>query len=160
MLFWELVFSFGISKSPEWALYEDLKMDKNLNKWDKKIKCNLPAWYVFNCCMECVKEYISDPEGLKEWEELLELFIDRDYFWECDVSFVEVMEGLIKGDEIRFISVDDLSKEGLKYYAKINEVEIMDIDLIDENGGYGTYDLNDDNYIKTLKNNTIAIWSF
>lgn len=134
-------------------------MDKNFNKWDKKIECSLPAWYVFNCCMECAKEYISDPEGLKQWEELLEFLIDNDYFWECNVSFEEVMEGFIKYD-IRFIGVDDLSKEGREYYAKINEVEVMDIDLIDKNGGYGDYDLDDDNYITTLKNNTIAIWSF
>ena len=135
-------------------------MDKNFNKWDKKIKCSLPQWYVFECCFGHVKEYINDPEGLEQWVELLEFLIDNDYFWECDVSFVEVMEGLIKGDEIRFIGVDDLSKEGLKYYAQINEVEVADIDLIDKNGGYGTYDLNEDNYITTLKNNTIAIWSF
>lgn len=135
-------------------------MDKNLNKWDKKIKCSLPAWYVFECCMNHVKEYINDPELYDEWVEVLEFLIDNDYFWECNVSFVEVMEGLIKGDEIRFIGVDELSKEGREYYAQINEVEITDIDLIDENGGYGNYDLNDDNYIKTLKNNTIAIWSF
>lgn len=125
-----------------------------------KIKCSLPAWYVFNCCMESVKDLVSDPEELDQWVEVLEFLIDNDYFWECNVSFVEVMEGLIKGDEIRFIGVDDLSKEGREYYAKINEVEVMDIDLIDENGGYGNYDLNDDNYITTLKNNTIAIWSF
>ena len=131
-------------------------MDKNFNKWDKKIKCSLPAWYVFNCCMECVKDFVDDPEELKQWEEVLEFLIDNDYFWECNVSFEEVMEGFIKGDEIRFIGVDDLSKKGLEYYAKINE----DIDLIDENGGYGNYDLDDDNYITTLENNTIAIWSF
>ena len=107
-----------------------------------------------------VKEFVNDPEVYEKWVELLEFLIDNDYFWECNVSFVEVMEGFIKGDEIRFISVDDLSKKGREYYAKINEVEITDIGLIDENGGYGNYDLNDDNYITTLKNNTIAIWSF
>ena len=131
-------------------------MNKNLNKWDKKIKCNLPAWYVFNCCMERVKDFVDDSEELDQWEELLEFLIDNDYFWECNISFEEVIYRFIKNDEIRFISVDDLSKEGLEYYAKINE----DIDLIDENGGYGNYDLDDDNYITTLENNTIAIWSF
>ena len=135
-------------------------MDKNFNKWDKKIKCNLPEWYVFECCFNHAKEYINDPKVLEKWVEVLEFLIDNDYFWECGVSFAEVMEGFIKGDEIRFISVDDLSKEGLEYYAKINEVEVTDINLIDKNGGYGTYDLNDDNYITALKNNTIAIWSF
>ena len=130
-------------------------MDKNLNKWDKKIKCSLPEWYVFECCMGHVKEFVNDPKGYENWVEVLEFLIDNDYFWECNVSFEEVMEGFIKYD-IRFISVDDLSKKGREYYAKINE----DIDLIDKNGGYGNYDLNDDNYITTLKNNTIAIWSF
>ena len=134
-------------------------MDKNF-KWDKKIKCSLPQWYVFECCMGHVKEFVNDPKVYEKWVELLEFLIDNDYFWECNVSFVEVMEGLIKGDEIRFIRVDDLSKEGREYYAKINEVEVTDIYLIDKNGGYGNYDLNDDNYITTLKNNTIAIWSF
>lgn len=135
-------------------------MDKNLNKWDKKIKCSLPAWYIFECCMECVKKYINDPKGLEEWVELLEFLIDNDYFWECDISFVEVMDGLMKGDEIRFIGVDDLSKKGLEYYAQINEVEVTDIGFINKKGGYNTYDLNDDNYITTLKNNTIVIWNF
>ena len=131
-------------------------MDKNLDKWDKKIKCSLPAWYVFNCCMECVKDFVDDSEELDQWEELLEFLIDNDYFWEFDACFDEVMEGLIKYD-IRFIDVDELSKKGFEYYAQINEVEVTDIDLIDKNGGY---DLNEDNYITTLKNNTIAIWSF
>lgn len=151
---------FRTNKSPKWAMYEDFKMDKNFNKWDRKIKCNLPAWYVFDCCMKCVKDFVNDPEKLKQWEELLEFLIDCNYFRECDMSFEEVMEGLIKGDEIRFIGVDDLSKKGLEYYAKINEVEVTNIDLIDENGGYGCYYLNDYNYITTLKNNTIVIWNF
>lgn len=156
MLFWELVF---FDLGPKWAFNEDLKMNKNLDKWDKKIKCNLPAWYIFDCCMECVKDFVNEPERLEEWEEVLEFLIDHDYFWECDMSFDEVMEGVVKYD-IRFIGVEDLSKEGRKYYAEINEVEVTDIDLIDENGGYGFYDLNDENYITTLKNNTIAIWNF
>ena len=105
--------------------------------------------------MESVKDLVRDQEKIKEWEELLEFLIDNDYFWGCDISFEEVIYCFIKNDEIRFISVDDLSKEGREYYA-----EVMDIDLIDENGGYGLYDLNDDNYITTLENNTIAIWSF
>ena len=130
-------------------------MDENF-----KIKCSLPAWYVFNCCMESVKDLVKAREEIEEWEELLEVLIDSDYFWECNVSFEEVIYGFIKNDEIRFISVDDLSKKGLEYYAQINEVEVTDIDLINENGGYGLYDLNEDNYITTLKNNTIAIWSF
>ena len=134
-------------------------MDKNFDKWDRKIKCNLPAWYVFDCCMEQVKDFVNDPEELKQWEEVLEFLIDNDYFWEFDTSFEEVMGGLIKYD-IRFISVDDLSKKGFEYYAVINEVDVTDIDLIDKNGGYGTYDLDEDNYITTLKNNTIVIWNF
>lgn len=124
-------------------------MDEN-----SKIKCSLPAWYIFECCMQSVMDLVKDPEEIEEWEELLEFLIDCDYFWECDVSFKEVMEGFIKYD-IRFIGVDDLSKEGLEYYAKINKWN--DVDLIERRGDY---DLNDDNYITTLKNNTIAIWSF
>ena len=129
-------------------------MNKNFDKWDKKIKCSLPAWYVFNCCMEHVKYFVSDPEELEQWEEVLEFLIDNDYFWEFDACFDEVMEGFIKYD-IRFIDVDDLSKKGLEYYAKINKWD--NVDLIER---HGDYDLDDDNYITTLKNNTIAIWSF
>lgn len=135
-------------------------MDKNFDKWDKKIPCSLPAWYVFECCMNHVKEFVNAPEGLEKWEEVLEFLIDNDYFRECDMSFVEVMEGAIKGNEIRFIGVDELNKKGLEYYAKINEVEVTDIDLIDKNGGYGVCYLNDYNYITTLKDNTIVIWNF
>lgn len=132
------------------------KMDKNyFDRWNRKIKCSLPAWYVFNCCMESVKNLINDPEELKEWEELLEFLIDTEYFWECNISFEEVIYGLIKNDEVRFIGVDELSKQGLEYYAKINEE--ADVDLAN---GDGDYDLDDDNYITTLKNNTIVIWSF
>lgn len=120
-----------------------------------KIKCTLPAWYVFNCCIGHVKELINDPVRIEEWEELLEFLIDTDYFWECNVSFEEVIDGLIKNDEIRFIGIDELSEEGLKYYAKINEWE--NVDLVERNGNY---DLDDNNYITTLKNNTIVIWSF
>lgn len=132
-------------------------MKKNFDKWDCKIKCELPAWYVFNCCMESVKELVNenDKERLKEWEELLEFLIDTDYFWECNVSFEDVIYGLIKNDEVRFIGVDELSKQGLEYYAKINEE--ADVDLANGDGDYG---LSDDNYITTLKNNTIVIWSF
>lgn len=133
-------------------------MDKNFDKWDCKIKCELPAWYVFNCCMESVKDLVNDPEELKEWEELLEfLIIDNDYFWGCDVSFEDVIYGLIKNDEVRFIGVDELSEEGLGYYAKINGE--TDVDLANGDGD-GNYDLDANNYITTLKNNTIVIWSF
>ncbi len=126
-----------------------------MDKWDLKIRCSLPAWYVFNCCMESVKDLVNDSEELKEWEELLEFLIDTDYFWECNVSFEDVIYGLIKNDEVRFIGVDELSKQGLEYYAKINEE--ADVDLAN---GDGDYDLDDNNYITTLKNNTIVIWSF
>lgn len=135
-------------------MYEDFKMDKNFNKWDRKIKCNLPAWYVFDCCMKCVKDFVNDPEELEEWEEVLEFLIDSDYFWEFDASFEEAMAGIVKYD-IRFIGVDELSKEGLEYYAKINKWD--NVDLIER---HGCYDLDDDNYITTLKNNTIVIWNF
>ena len=120
-----------------------------------KIKCSLPAWYVFNCCMESVKDLVTDSSRIEEWEELLEFLIDSDFFWGCDVSFEEVIYGFIKNDEIRFIGVDELSEKGLEYYAKINKWD--NVDLIDRRGDY---DLDDDNYITTLKNNTIAIWSF
>lgn len=126
-----------------------------MDKWNVKIKCSLPAWYVFNCCMESVKELINNPEELEEWEELLEFLINTDYFWECNVSFEEVIYGLIKNDEVRFISVDDLSKQGLEYYSQKNEE--VDVDLAN---GDGDYDVDDDNYITTLKNNTIVIWTF
>lgn len=132
-------------------------MNENLNNYDRKIKCSLPAWYVFNCCMESVKNLVSDPENLEAWEEVLDFLIDNDYFWECNVSFEEVIYSFIKNDEIRFISVDDLSENGLKYYAKINE----DFDLNSiEKDNFGDYDLDDDNYITTLKDGTIVIWSF
>lgn len=127
-----------------------LKMNENF-----KIKCTLPAWYVFNCCMKSVKDLVKNQEEIEEWEELLEFLIDTDYFWECNVSFEEVIDDLIKNDKVRFIGVDELSKKGLEFYAKINEE--ADVDLVN---GDGDYDLDDDNYITTLKNNTIVIWSF
>lgn len=130
-------------------------MNENQNNYNRKIKCSLPAWYVFNCCIEAVKDLVSAPKELEQWEELLDFLIDTDYFWECNVSFEEVVYGLIKNDEVRFIDVNELSEEGLAYYAKINEW--TDTSLIQRNGDY---DLDDDNYITTLKDGTIVIWSF
>lgn len=132
------------------------KMNENLNNYDRKIKCSLPAWYVFNCCMESVKDLVSAPEKLEQWEEVLDFLIDTDFFWECNVSFEEVVYGLIKNDEVRFIGVDDLSKEGLKYYVENNKN--IDLDLIGKDN-FGNYELDDDNYITTLKDNTIVIWA-
>lgn len=125
---------------------------------DRKIKCSLPAWYVFNCCMESVKALVSDPKELEAWEEVLDFLIDNDYFWGCEVSFEELIDSFIKNDEIRFIGVDDLSKNGLKYYAKINED--FDLNSIEKDNFGDDYDLDDNNYITTLKDGTIVIWSF
>lgn len=134
-------------------------MKKNLDKWDKKIKLSLPAGYVFDRCMEIVKEYVDAPKKMEQWEELLEFLIDKDFFWECNVSFEEVIKGFVKNDEIRFVSVNELSQKGLEYYAKINKED--DVYLIGiEKERIGGYDIDDDNYIATLKNNTIAIWNY
>lgn len=132
-------------------------MNENLNNYDRKIKCSLPAWYVFNCCIEAVKDLVSAPEELEQWEELLDFLIDTDFFWECNVSFEEVVYGLIKNDEVRFIDVNELSEDGFKYYSKINED--LDLDLTGKDV-FGGCDLDDDNYITTLKNGTIVIWTF
>lgn len=152
--------SFGSYLKPlKRAFDEDLKMNKDSDKWDKKIKLSLPAWYVFDCCMERVMQYVDDDETgkLENWENFLEFLIDTDFFWECNVNFDEVIDGFIKNNEVRFICVDELSEKGLEYYKKINKVKVDDVDLIDKNDGY---DLDDDNYITTLKNNTIVIWNY
>ena len=133
-------------------------MNKNLDKWDRKIKCSLPAWYVFNCCMEHVKDFVSDSEELKQWEELLDFLIENDYFCECDVSFEEVIDCFIKNDEIRFIGIYELSEQGLEYYAKIDKNLDLDFDLIKKER-INDYNLEDSNYITTLKNGVIAIWT-
>lgn len=102
-----------------------------------------------------MKDLVKNQNEIEEREELLDFLIDTDYFWECNVSFEDVIYGFIKNDEIRFIDVDELSKKGLEFYAKINED--FDTKAIE---GNGDYDLCYDNYITTLKNNTIVIWTF